>query len=94
MNDATDDAANDATVGGATAIVIRPVEVKDRAQVLTLAPRLVEGIAPWRDADAVLVAARDWLTGSMASAAVDVERAAVFVAVESASGPGSWQGCV
>jgi ribosomal protein S18 acetylase RimI-like enzyme len=66
-----------------TGIVIRPVSAADRDQVLAFAPRLTEGVAPWRDQDGVLQAARDWLTGSMESA--DRERAAMFVAVDQSS---------
>jgi ribosomal protein S18 acetylase RimI-like enzyme len=65
------------------AILVRPVDAGDREQVLTLAPRLAEGVAPWRDADAVLLAARDWLTGSVGLD--DPQRGAMYVAVDLAS---------
>ena len=38
----TDD-ANESTV------IIRPATAADRAGVVALAPRLAEGVAPWRD---------------------------------------------
>jgi ribosomal protein S18 acetylase RimI-like enzyme len=46
--------------------------------VLALAPRLTEGVAPWRDPVGVASAATGWVTGSMARA--DEPAHAVFVA--------------
>jgi ribosomal protein S18 acetylase RimI-like enzyme len=57
---------------------IRPFRPEDREQVLALAPRLSEGVAPWRDPVGVVRAATDWVTGSMAHAGEPAR--AVFVA--------------
>jgi len=46
-------------------ISIRPYRPEDRGQVMALAPRLTEGVAAWRDPDAVLAAARGWVSGSL-----------------------------
>jgi ribosomal protein S18 acetylase RimI-like enzyme len=64
-------------------LAIRSVRAADQEQVLALAPRLTEGVAQWRDQDAVAQAARAWLTGSMAKD--DPELAATYVAVDRAS---------
>ncbi|MEU5864787.1 MULTISPECIES: hypothetical protein [unclassified Nonomuraea] len=58
---------------------VRPFREEDRPGVLALAPRLAEGVASWRDAEAAARAAERWLTGSVASAGE--RRGAVFVAV-------------
>jgi ribosomal protein S18 acetylase RimI-like enzyme len=50
-------------------ISIRPATAADGAAVLDLAPRLTEGVAPWRDQARALAAARSWLTGSLTDAA-------------------------
>jgi len=47
---------------------IRPATAADGAAVLELAPRLTEGIAPWRDQARALAAARSWLAGSLTDA--------------------------
>ena len=66
----------------ATAIAwIRPFQPGDRSQVLALAPRLAEGVAPWRDPAAVRRAAENWLQTSMGS--VGEPGHAVYVAVAS-----------
>lgn len=66
----------------ATAIArIRPFRPGDRSQVLVLAPRLAEGVAPWRDPAAVRSAAENWLETSMDAA--DQPGHAVYVAVVS-----------
>ena len=44
---------------------VRPFEPGDRDSVLGLAPRLVIGVAPWRDPGAFLAAARGWIEGSI-----------------------------
>jgi ribosomal protein S18 acetylase RimI-like enzyme len=49
-------------------IHIRAAVGQDKPAVLQLAPRLAEGVAPWRDEQAVL-AAQQWLTDSFAAAA-------------------------
>ncbi|WP_203872455.1 GNAT family N-acetyltransferase, partial [Planomonospora parontospora] len=52
---------------------------EDRDAIVTLAPRLTEGVAPWRDADAVAAAVRGWVTGSLDQGNGDSH--GVFVAV-------------
>jgi ribosomal protein S18 acetylase RimI-like enzyme len=59
-------------------ISIRPATAADGAAVLDLAPRLTEGVAPWRDQARALIAARNWLTGSLTDAAAGT--GIVFVA--------------
>jgi ribosomal protein S18 acetylase RimI-like enzyme len=59
-------------------VSIRPATSADGAAVLDLAPRLTEGVAPWRDRARALAAARSWLTGSMTDAAAGT--GIVFVA--------------
>src|SRR5262245_66450062 len=44
---------------------IRPYEPSDRDAVLALAPRLTEGVAPWRDPAAVRTAVIGWVRGSI-----------------------------
>ncbi len=46
-------------------ILIRPYRPEDRDQVMTLAPRLTEWVAPWRDPAAVLPAVQDWVRQSI-----------------------------
>lgn len=46
-------------------VVIRPYRSEDRDAVVALAPRLVEGVATWRDAEAVAEAVHGWVTGSL-----------------------------
>src|SRR6185437_2875567 len=48
-------------------ICIRPAGESDRAGVLALAPRLAEGVAPWRNHAKALVAGRRWLEDSLAA---------------------------
>lgn len=60
-------------------IVIRPYRDEDRGAIVTLAPRLREGVAAWRDADAVAVAVRGWVAGSLEQGNDDDH--GVFVAV-------------
>ena len=50
-------------------IHIRPATEDDKPAVLQLAPRLAEGLAPWRDRDAAVTAAQRWLADSFATAA-------------------------
>jgi ribosomal protein S18 acetylase RimI-like enzyme len=59
-------------------VSIRPATAADGAAVLDLAPRLTEGVAPWRDQARALAAARSWLTGSLTDAAAGT--GIVFVA--------------
>ncbi len=46
-------------------IHVRRYEFDDRSQVMTLAPRLAEGVAPWRDSTAVLTAVHGWVRDSL-----------------------------
>ncbi len=46
-------------------IRVRPFEEADRAFVLSLAPRLVIGIPPWRDPEKMLLTVQEWLVGSL-----------------------------
>jgi ribosomal protein S18 acetylase RimI-like enzyme len=64
-------------------IRIRAATEQDKPAVLRLAPRLAEGVAPWRDQQAVILAAQQWLTDSFAAAAR--HDGAVLVAIDKAS---------
>jgi ribosomal protein S18 acetylase RimI-like enzyme len=57
---------------------IRTFDEADRDAVVALAPRLCIGVAPWRDPDAVVAAALEWVADSMARAAS--KDGALFVA--------------
>jgi aminoglycoside 6'-N-acetyltransferase I len=70
-------------------IVVRPYHPGDRDQVMALAPRLAEGVAAWRDPDAVLLAVQGWVRGSID--AVSQPGRAVYVATD---GGGSIAGVV
>jgi hypothetical protein len=59
-------------------VLIRPYRGGDRGQVMDLAPRLSEGVAAWRDPEAVGRAVRGWVAGSLETAAEPGH--AVFVA--------------
>ncbi len=59
-------------------IRIRPYLSEDRDQVMALAPRLTEGVAAWRDPDAVLTAVQGWVRDSVDAA--DKPGRAIFVA--------------
>ncbi|MEU8251412.1 GNAT family N-acetyltransferase [Nonomuraea sp. NPDC048916] len=50
---------------GQSTVVIRPYRDEDRDALVALAPRLTEGVATWRDADAVAMAVRGWVTFSL-----------------------------
>jgi len=50
-------------------IHIRAATEYDKPAVLQLAPRLAEGLAAWRDRQAAILAAQQWLTDSFATAA-------------------------
>jgi hypothetical protein len=58
--------------------LVRHYRAADREQVLALAPRLTEGVAAWRDPEAVGRAVCGWVTGSLETAAEPGH--AVFVA--------------
>src|ERR1043165_3842204 len=44
---------------------VRPFTPDDEEFVLSLAPRLVIGISPWRSQERMLATAQGWLNGSM-----------------------------
>ena len=60
-----------------SAIHIRPFVAADREFVLSLAPRLVIGIPPWRDPERMLATVQEWLNGSIENHG---EKTMVFVA--------------
>jgi hypothetical protein len=62
-------------------VQIRLFQSGDRSQVLALAARLTDGVAPWRDPAAVRRAARNWVQTSVNTAAEPGH--AVYVAVAS-----------
>lgn len=71
-------------------IRIRRYQADDRGQVMSLAPRLTEGVAAWRDPAAVLPAVQGWIRDAVSSAgepdhavyvAADGDRVAGVVAV-------------
>lgn len=64
-------------------IQIRAATEDDTPAVLQLAPRLTEGVASWRDHQAAVLAARQWLTDSFAAAAR--REGTVLVAADEAS---------
>ena len=53
---------------GESGIRVRPAGDDDRAGILELAPRLAEGVAPWRDQAEALTAGRRWLEESLDAA--------------------------
>jgi ribosomal protein S18 acetylase RimI-like enzyme len=66
-------------------IHIRAATEHDKPAVLRLAPRLAEGLAPWRNRQAAVLAAQQWLTDSFATAARQdgtVQDGTVLVAVD------------
>jgi GNAT superfamily N-acetyltransferase len=48
---------------------VRPYRPDDREAVLRLADRLAIGVAPWRDAGAILTAVRGWVRGAIEATA-------------------------
>lgn len=62
-------------------ITIRAATDDDKDAVLALAPRLAEGLPPWRNAGEALAAGRRWLEDSLAAAAT-AGNAAFFVAAD------------
>jgi ribosomal protein S18 acetylase RimI-like enzyme len=48
---------------------IRPASDGDKEAIFALAPRLAEGVAPWRDQDEARAVGRRWLEDSLAAAA-------------------------
>jgi ribosomal protein S18 acetylase RimI-like enzyme len=61
-------------------IPVRAATDADRPAILALAPRLAEGVAPWRDSAAALAAGRGWLEDSLTAAAEGT--GTVFVATD------------
>src|SRR3984885_10409862 len=53
---------------GEPTIPIRQADDDDRAGILELAPRLAEGVAPWRDQAEALLAGRRWLAEALDAA--------------------------
>jgi GNAT superfamily N-acetyltransferase len=49
----------------AATVSLRPAVAADRPAILELAPRLAEGVAPWRNHDEARNAGRKWLDGSI-----------------------------
>ncbi len=72
---------------GTAPVRVRPFDPTDRDALLALAPRLLIGMAPWREPDKMLVFMRDAIATAL-DAAIDANRAdtAVFVAVDDRSG--------
>jgi ribosomal protein S18 acetylase RimI-like enzyme len=62
-------------------VVIRPYAASDHASLMALALRLTEGVAPWRDPQAVSDAVTGWSTGYADLDGLD--NSAVFVAEQS-----------
>ena len=58
-------------------IRVRPYDSADREFILSLAPRLAIGIAPWRDPQKMIVTAQGWITESIEQ---DGTKSRVFVA--------------
>lgn len=66
--------------GDDTTVQIRAYTPADRDDLMALAPRLTEGVAPWRDPDAVLGAVREWIAAAADNA--DEPDHATYVAVD------------
>jgi ribosomal protein S18 acetylase RimI-like enzyme len=64
-------------------VSIRSATAADRAGVVAMAPRLAEGVAPWRSQHEAREVGRRWLEGSLDDAAAGT--GAVFVAVDAAA---------
>lgn len=58
---------------------IRPYHPADRDEVLALAPRLMVGVAPWRDQDEAHRAVRSWVVDGIDG--IDAATAPILVAV-------------
>src|ERR1700679_1078801 len=71
---------------GEPTIPIRQADDDDRAGILELAPRLAEGVAPWRDQAEALLAGRRWLEESLDAAKTG--DGAVLVAADAALSAG------
>jgi ribosomal protein S18 acetylase RimI-like enzyme len=66
-----------------TRVFVRPTIAADWAGIVALAPRLSEGVAPWRDQQEARSVGRRWLEGSLDNAAAGT--GIVFVAVDEAA---------
>jgi ribosomal protein S18 acetylase RimI-like enzyme len=66
-----------------TRVFVRPTIAADWAGIAALAPRLSEGVAPWRDQQEARSVGRRWLEGSLDDAAAGT--GIVFVAVDEAA---------
>ena len=64
-------------------ITIRPANSSDAAAVLSLAHRLEEGVAPWREQSAVAAAVRSWVESALGQ--IENDSSAMFVATGGAS---------
>ncbi|NGO80986.1 GNAT family N-acetyltransferase [Streptomyces sp. YC504] len=62
-----------------TSVLVRAATQEEHEAIMELAPRLTQGVAPWRDPTAVLSAAKGWLAASLAAATAH-ETTQVFVA--------------
>jgi len=60
-------------------VEVRPIQRGDHSEALALAPRLTEGVAAWREPQAVLRAVDGWVRSSVDAA--DQPGRAVYVAV-------------
>ena len=67
-------------------IVIRAAADDDKEAIFALAPRLAEGVAPWRDAGEARAAGARWLEGSLAAAAAGDGTVLVAVAGDAIAG--------
>ncbi|MBF9072108.1 GNAT family N-acetyltransferase [Streptacidiphilus fuscans] len=74
-------------------LAVRAARPDDSEGVLALAPRLLEGVAPWRDPAGALRAAQGWLTGSLDAGALLVAEAdGRLLGVISVTEQGHWTG--
>ena len=65
-----------------TTVRIREYRPDDRDAIMSLAPRLTDGVAAWRDSGAVLAAVQEWVASS-ADTAASADHA-VYVALDDA----------
>ncbi|MEO8330682.1 MAG: GNAT family N-acetyltransferase [Candidatus Nanopelagicales bacterium] len=66
-------------MGGAD-VLVRPFVSKDREAILALVPRLVAGVAPYRDPEGVRASVVEWVRDSIDAVNGAEGKAAVFVA--------------
>jgi ribosomal protein S18 acetylase RimI-like enzyme len=67
-------------------VEIRAFQTDDRDGAMALAPRLTEGVAPWRDPRAVLAAVHGWVSDSADQAGEDGHAFYVAVAGDQVAG--------